>query len=69
MRRKFAVINGGTITRAGIRSVTNRGVIIRGNQVDNAGRWGILTGFSNDLLIENNLTSRSNMASMFRMPA
>jgi hypothetical protein len=57
----FAVMNGGTITRAGIRSVTNRGVIIRGNQVDHAGRWGILTGFSNDLLIENNLTSRSQL--------
>ena len=55
----FAIANAGTITRAGIRSVTNRGVVIRSNQVDTAGRWGILTGFSNDLLIENNVTSRS----------
>jgi hypothetical protein len=57
----FAIANGGTITRAGIRSVTNRGIVIRNNQVDNAGRWGILTGFSNDLLIENNVTSRSQI--------
>lgn len=57
----FAIANGGTITRAGIRSVTNRSVVIRNNQVDNAGRWGILTGFSNDLLIENNVTSRSQI--------
>jgi hypothetical protein len=57
----FAITNGGTITRAGIRSVTNRGVVIRNNQVDNAGHWGILTGFSDDLLIENNATSRSQI--------
>lgn len=57
----FKIANGGTITRAGIRSVTNRGVVIRSNQVDNAGRWGILTGFSNDLLIENNVISRSQI--------
>ena len=57
----FSIANGGTITRAGIRSVTNRGVVIRSNQVDNAGHWGILTGFSNDLLIENYVTSRSQI--------
>ena len=57
----FAIANGGTITRAGIRSVTNRGVVIRNNQVDNAGHWGILSGFSDDLLIENNVTSRSQI--------
>jgi hypothetical protein len=57
----FAITNRGTITRAGIRSVTNRGLVIRNNQVDNAGHWGILTGFSDDLLIENNATSRSQI--------
>jgi hypothetical protein len=41
--------------------VTNRGVVIRNNQVDNAEHWSILTGFSNDLLIENNVTSRSQI--------
>ncbi len=55
----FTVTNGGTITRAGIRSVTNQGVVIRNNQIDSMGRWGILTGFSNNILIENNVTSRS----------
>jgi len=34
-------------------------VTIRGNTGDLNGRWGILTGFSDDLLIENNVMSRS----------
>src|SRR5262249_44178911 len=55
----WSVTNGGTISRAGIRSVTNQGVVIRNNQIDNAGRWGILTGFSDNVLIENNVTSRA----------
>ncbi|HEY7533079.1 MAG TPA: right-handed parallel beta-helix repeat-containing protein, partial [Nitrospiraceae bacterium] len=57
----WSIVNGGTITRAGIRSVTNVGVIIRNNQIDNTGRWGILTGFSDNVLIENNVTSRSQI--------
>jgi hypothetical protein len=57
----FEVLNAGSITRAGIRSVLNRGVVIRGNRIDNAGRWGILTGFSDDLLIEGNVTSRAQI--------
>jgi hypothetical protein len=57
----FSVLNGGTITRAGIRSVTNRGVVIRNNRIDSAGRWGILTGFSDDVLIEGNVTSRAQI--------
>jgi parallel beta-helix repeat protein len=55
----FTLTNGGTITRAGIRSVTNQGVVIRNNHIDNMGRWGILTGFSNNVTIEGNVTSRS----------
>jgi parallel beta-helix repeat protein len=47
------------VTRAGIRSVTNHHVTIRNNLADSNGRWGIFTGFSDDLLIENNTTSRS----------
>jgi hypothetical protein len=57
----FEVLNAGSITRAGIRSVLNRGVVIRGNRIDSAGRWGILTGFSDDLLIERNVTSRAQI--------
>ncbi|HEY6085825.1 MAG TPA: right-handed parallel beta-helix repeat-containing protein, partial [Nitrospira sp.] len=55
----FTISNSGTITRAGIRSVTNQHVVIRNNQIDNAGQWGILTGFSDNVTIEDNVTSRS----------
>src|SRR5579871_3096511 len=47
------------ITRAGIRSVTNNHVIIRNNDVDGMGTWGIFTAFSDDILIENNTASNS----------
>jgi hypothetical protein len=49
------VIEGFTVSglpRAGIRSVVNHHVTIRSNTGDLNGRWGILTGFSDDLLIE-----------------
>jgi parallel beta-helix repeat protein len=49
----------GTITRAGIRAVTDSGVIIRNNIIDSCGTWGILTGFSENIRIENNSTSRA----------
>jgi hypothetical protein len=58
----WIVIENFTVTgvpRAGIRSVTNHNVTIRGNTGDMNGRWGILTGFSDDLLIENNTMTRS----------
>jgi parallel beta-helix repeat protein len=45
--------------RTGIRSVINHHVIIRDNDLDQNGKWGILTGFSDDILIENNVASRS----------
>jgi parallel beta-helix repeat protein len=48
-----------TITRAGIRSVTNDHVTLRNNNIDSMGRWGIFTAFSDDILIENNSTSRA----------
>jgi hypothetical protein len=49
----------GTITRAGIRAVTDTGVIIRNNSADSCGTWGIFTGFSENIRIEGNITSRS----------
>ncbi|PYN80207.1 MAG: hypothetical protein DMD96_14190 [Candidatus Rokuibacteriota bacterium] len=58
----YVVIEGFTVTgvpRAGIRAVLNHHVVIRGNTGDSNGRWGILTGFSDHLLIENNVMSRS----------
>ena len=53
-------MNDGSITRAGIRSVVNEGVIIRNNWIDNMGCWGIFTGFSENIIIENNSCSNSN---------
>jgi parallel beta-helix repeat protein len=47
--------------RTGIRSVLNHDVVIRNNHLDQNGRWGILTGFSDDLLIEGNVASRSQI--------
>jgi hypothetical protein len=62
----YVVIDGfrvdntsGTITRAGIRSVTNRGAVIRNNVADRSGTWGIFTAFSEDVRIENNEAARS----------
>jgi CARDB protein/copper-binding protein NosD len=58
------VIEGFTLDglpRAGIRAVLNQHVTIRHNTADLNGRWGIFTGFSDDLLIENNVTSRSQL--------
>jgi parallel beta-helix repeat protein len=49
----------GTITRAGVRSVLGDGVIVRNNNIDGMGTWGVFTGFDNDVRIENNVTSRS----------
>jgi hypothetical protein len=55
----FTIQNNGSITRAGIRSVTNTNAVIRGNSVDGMGTWGIFTGFSENVLIEDNETSHS----------
>ena len=58
----WIVIDGFTVTglpRAGIRSVVNQHVTVRNNTTDLNGRWGIFSGFSDDLTIENNVTSRS----------
>jgi parallel beta-helix repeat protein len=49
-----------TITRAGIRSGgRSQGVIIRNNNVDGCGTWGIFTSFADDSLIEGNTTAHS----------
>src|SRR5262245_52965597 len=58
----YIVIDGFKVTglpRAGIRAVVDNHVIIRNNVTDQNGVWGIFTGFSADLLVENNVTSRS----------
>ncbi len=60
----YVTIEGFTVNgmpRTGIRSVTNDFVVIRNNSMDQNNSWGILTGFSDDLLIENNVCSRSKV--------
>jgi parallel beta-helix repeat protein len=60
----YVTIDGFTVNnmpRTGIRSVTNHHVIIRNNHLDLNEKWGILTGFSDDLLIENNVATRSKV--------
>jgi parallel beta-helix repeat protein len=58
----YVTVEGFTVTgqpRAGIRSVANQFDIIRNNVADANTVWGIFTGFSSDLLVENNQASRS----------
>lgn len=47
--------------RAGIRSVENTNVIIRNNRIDYSSWWGILTGNSVNLLIENNYITNTQI--------
>ncbi len=47
------------LPRAGIRSVTNTGVRIFDNYCTGCGRWGILTGFSENIVIEQNVCEYS----------
>lgn len=56
------VVEGFTVSgmeRAGLRAVLGERVTFRNNQARDNGRWGILTGFVDDLLIEGNRTSGS----------
>lgn len=58
------IVEGFTVTgtgRAGIRAVLCDHVTIRNNRADLNTRWGIFTGFCDDLLIEFNETSRSGV--------
>lgn len=60
----FVTIEGFTVhdmPRAGLRSVNNDGVILRGNTSDHNTMWGILTGWSENILVENNNVSRSQV--------
>ena len=58
----YITIEGFEVTnasRAGIRAVECQHVHVRGNHAHDNGRWGIFTGFCDDLVIENNITSGS----------
>jgi len=53
----YIVIDGFEVNgmpRTGVRTVTNTGVVIRNNRCDANNSWGILAGYSEDLIIENN---------------
>jgi len=55
----YIVVDGFTVndrTRAGIRTVLSEFVTIRNCSCGNNGRWGILSGFADDLTIEDNVT-------------
>ncbi len=56
----YVIVDGFTVTgcaRAGIRSATTTGVIIRNNVVTNSAQWGIFTGFTPQIQILNNNVS------------
>ena len=58
----WSVIEGFTcsnLPRAGIRAVTGDHNVIRGNTCESNGTWGIFTGFTNDLTVENNTCALS----------
>ncbi|HZN36155.1 MAG TPA: right-handed parallel beta-helix repeat-containing protein, partial [Pirellulaceae bacterium] len=60
----YVTVEGFTISgmpRAGIRAVENQSVTLRNNTLDLNARWGIFTGFSDDLLIEVNVVSRTQI--------
>ena len=58
----FRVLNtSGTITRAGIRVAGSDHVVVRGNVTDRNGTWGIFTGFADDIVIRDNVASRSQV--------
>lgn len=54
----FAVSNGGTVTRAGIRmSAGGSGSSIESNTIEGCGRFGIITGFlQSSLILDNEVT-------------
>jgi hypothetical protein len=47
--------------RAGLRSVNNDGVILRENVTDHNTMWGVLTGWSENIIVENNVASQSQV--------
>jgi parallel beta-helix repeat protein len=60
----WIIVQGFTVIdmpEAGIRAVLNDHVTIRGNTLNSNGYWGVLTGFSDDLLIEDNTASNSEV--------
>ncbi|MFA4831517.1 MAG: right-handed parallel beta-helix repeat-containing protein [Patescibacteria group bacterium] len=54
----YIVVGGFEITgsmRAGVRVINGRGVVIKNNNIHNNGYWGILTGWTPDIQIINNI--------------
>jgi parallel beta-helix repeat protein len=60
----YVIIDGFTVnnrTRAGIRTALSSFVTIRNCHCGHNGRWGIFSGFADDLTIENNETHNSQL--------
>jgi hypothetical protein len=60
----YVIVEGFVVdgrTRTGIRAVTADHVTIRNNRLGFNGRWGILTGFVDDLLVEGNEAHHSQI--------
>lgn len=60
----FVTVEGFSVAdmpRAGLRSVNNDGAIFRGNRSDHNTKWGILTGWAENIIVENNVVSRSQV--------
>lgn len=58
----YVIIEGFTVNgmaRSGIRTAVSSHITIRKNKTDQNGVWGILTGFADDVVIEDNECSRS----------
>ncbi|MAQ18986.1 MAG: hypothetical protein CMN30_29835 [Sandaracinus sp.] len=58
----FIVVEGFEVrglTRTGLRAVNCEHVVFRNNVVEDNGKWGILTGFCDDMLIEGNTCAGS----------
>lgn len=55
-------VEGFTVTgaaRSGISAIECDHITVRGNHVDHNGKWGVFSGFCEDLTIEGNVASRS----------
>src|SRR6185503_16508847 len=61
-RASWVRVEGFTVThaeRAGISALDCDHITVRGNRVDQNGKWGVFSAFCDDLVVENNEASRS----------
>jgi hypothetical protein len=46
-------------TRAGVSAITSDHIFVRGNKIDQNGKWGVFSGFCDSFVVEGNEVSRS----------